>query len=145
MLTGFDKQFSRTYKMVLAVLWGILSAQLCQKLATFVLADLQAHKEGLLELDALEGLANLGTSGLHPNHCWRDLLKKLPQPGLPKPFKFEVPLKNKVLGFFKRQTCMMLPHEFLAALYHRYPEVWRSSICPGVSVYRYFYKLLCFI
>ena len=105
--------------MVLAVLWGILSAQLCQKIATFVLADLQAHKEGHLELEALEGLANLGTSGQHANNCWRDLIKKLPQPGLPKPFKFEVPLKNKVLGFFKRQTSMMLPHEFLAALYHR--------------------------
>ena len=109
----------RKHNLVMMCLWGMISAQLCQRIAAFVLTDIRNAIDGVLDTEQLEGLASLGTDGRYENHCWRDFIKKLPEPRLCRPWGFVVPLKNKMLGCFSRTTHMFqgLP---LAG------ELWRS-------------------
>jgi len=95
-----------THNLVMMCLWGMISAQLVQRIAKFVLTDIENAMAGVLDISQLEGLANLGTDGCYENHCWRDFIKKLPEPQLCRPWGFVVPLKNKMLGCFSRTTHM---------------------------------------
>lgn len=113
------------------ILWGILSAQQGQRIAELAINDLDAYKRGNLNIEGLQGLAKLGSYGTHKNNCWRDLQTKLPKMHLPDPYQFMIPIQNKLLGCFKRPSFMLLPHELFSAIYEHYPDVWRSSVCPG--------------
>ena len=97
--------------MVMMTLWGALSPQVTQILTDAICIDLQNAAAGCLDSEALENLRKIGSSGQHPNRCWSDFLHTLPAPKLCKPFRFIIPLKNKLLGLFHRPThmCQGLP------------------------------------
>jgi len=120
--------------------WGLLSPQMVQHLMSLFRQDLQAHKEGKLDLDMPEELASLGCDGRFPNNCARDLESKLPRTKMPKPFAFKCPLKHTVLGFMHFDLHMILPHELFSAIYHCYPKAWNNFIYPGAETCKKFWR-----
>jgi len=117
-------------KMVMMVLWGELSPQVCQKLAAAVFADFQAGAN--LDIAPLKKLANLGTKGAHAQNVWGGFVKLLPPLRLCKPFEFKCPFKTRLLGRFFRPSSMLLPHELFADIFHLFPDIWRTAVVPGV-------------
>jgi len=108
--------------MVMMVLFGIMSPQLQGKLQRMLKRDLLKMKAGKLDMRAVEKLGSIGSSGEHPNNCWADLKKILPEPKLPKLFRLELPLVHTTLGRFRHSVPMLLPHQLFAALYEHYPD-----------------------
>ena len=86
------------------VLWGFTSPQMLQHLMALFEDDLQMHERGMLQVRPIAKLANLGTSGRHPQHVWRDFKECLPTPRLPKLHYMWLPMKHNVLGNFSRQV-----------------------------------------
>ena len=52
--------------MVMMVLWGLISAQLLQKVMALYKADLELLKAGKLDVSGIHKLASTGTDGRHP-------------------------------------------------------------------------------
>lgn len=117
-------------KMVLMVLWGEMSPQVCQKLCGLVLTDFEAG--ALLDIAPLKKLASLGTAGRHAQNIWGGFVKLLPPVRLCKPFDFQCPFKTRLLGRFFRPSSMLLPHELFSSIFHGFPDIWRTAVCPGV-------------
>ena len=109
-------------------LWGVVSAQVLQKVMELCLIDLQNHKDGTLDVGLIQDLAKMGSHGLHPSNVWRDFMQALPPPKLPALHELKTPMKHNVLGLFWKPTYMLLPHELFAAIYHRFPAMWSASI-----------------
>ena len=59
--------------MVMQLLWGHISPQMLQKVMALMSADLQLHKEDLLDVNSIDKLAGIGSKGTYPQNCWRDL------------------------------------------------------------------------
>jgi hypothetical protein len=114
--------------MVMMVLWGHISPQLLQKVMKLMRDDLELFKQGKLDVNGIDKLKNLGTTGSHPNNCWRDLKKLLPVPKLPKLHRLLLPMKHNTLGKFVQNVPMMLPHVLFSAIYEHYPLMWDKII-----------------
>ena len=114
--------------MVMQLLWGHISPQMLQKVMALMSADLQLHKEDLLDVNSIDKLAGIGSKGTYPQNCWRDLTKLLPVPKLPKLHKLMLPMRHCSLGKFKHFVPMMLPHVLFAAIYEHYPVMWGKII-----------------
>ena len=80
----------------------------------------------------LDVLAGLGSSGRCPNHCASELRDKLNQSSFAAPFVTQLPIRNAVTNTtFLALQHMILPHEWFANMYEKYPEAFRERICPG--------------
>ena len=114
--------------MVMMVLWGHFTPQTLQKVMGLMSADLKLHKEGRLDVAAIDKLGGIGSNGSHPNNCWRDLRKLLPVPKLPKLHRLLLPMVHNTLGKFRASVPMLLPHALFAAIYEHYPLMWEKII-----------------
>ena len=114
--------------MVMMVLWGQISPQLLQKVMALMSADLKLHKDGLLDVDSIDKLGDIGSKGAYPNHCWRDLQKLLPVPQPPQLHRLLFPMKHFSMGKFASHVPMLLPHIVFAAIYEHYPVMWDRII-----------------
>ena len=110
---------------------GLVSPQMVQHTMRLMLNDLNAHASGTLSMRMIEKLEGLGTHGAHPQNMHSQLVNFVHMPHMPKPHGFPVPLRHTQLGRFHKDMDMLLPHELFASIYHHYPSVWRSSICPS--------------
>ena len=113
---------------VMLCIWGTISPQTMQKIMEMALMDFKCHADGALDLSEVEKLANLGSKGVHPNNVWRDFKNCLPEPNLPKPHVFLVPMAHPLLGLFTKPMSMLLPHELFAHIYTHFPNIWRDYI-----------------
>jgi len=108
--------------MVMLVLTGVMSPQLFGKLCRMLESDLMKMKAGKLDMRTLGRLASIGSKGAHPNTCWRDLKRLLPEPKLPKVFRLKLPLVHTTMGRFFHDVPLMLPHLLFGGLWRYYPE-----------------------
>ena len=126
--------------MVMMVLWGLISAQLLQKVMALYKADLELLKAGKLDVSGIDKLASMGSSGSHPQHVWRDLKKLLPVPKLPKLQMVLFPLKHTNLGRFAERLPLLLPHTLYAAIYEHFPDMWEKIVYPGALTCQKFWR-----
>ena len=107
-----------------AVLWGVLSAVVAQKLAILAVED-GARGEGLQEF------AIQGSKGTHPEHTWRDLCRRLKTTFIENArFAISLPMegKGKVTNF---DVSMLLPHKVFPILYHKHKDAFINRPCNG--------------
>jgi len=104
------------------------------KVMQLFLADLTSHGKGHLDISGVQGLAKLGSYGVHAQNVWRDLKAWLPKPRLPSLHEFQIPYKHSILGFTYAATAMILPHELFSAIYHNYPAMWAECMYPCAEV-----------
>ncbi len=102
--------------MVMMVLWGHISPQLLQKVMSKLQADLKLYKEGSLDVNGIDKLAGLGSTGAYPNNTWSELKRMLPVPKLPELHIFDFPMKHTTLGKIIRSVPMLVPHTLFAAI-----------------------------
>jgi len=126
--------------MVMMVLWGHLSPQLLQKVMFLYKADLKLLEEGCLDLKGVDALAKMGSNGHYSNHIWRDFLKLLPKPKLPRLQLVLLPLVHSSLGKIKKSVPMLLPHALFSAIYEHYPLMWEKIIYGGRMQCRKFWS-----
>ena len=117
--------------MVMMVLWGHISPQLLQKVMSLYLADLQLHKAGCLDVNGVQKLAKMGSSGTYSQNIWRDFKALLPAPKLPKPLMLKFPIKHTSLGKIVASIPLLLPHTLFSAIYTHYPDMWAKIVYPG--------------
>ena len=100
--------------------WGNLSTPVIQRIAS------AAVKDGLTHPD-LQKIANLGTSGLYPNHMSQELMNKL------KPSKINGALSVLDVEYQARHIMqhVLLPHEMFATLYKHHRDVFTEQILGG--------------
>ena len=110
------------------VLWGHISPQLMRKVMFLMDQDLQAHKEGVLNVAGIKHLGGLGHNGQYPQNVWTELKRCLPKPKLPALQSFWMPMKHITLGKITRQVPMLLPHTLFACIYEHYPEMWQRIV-----------------
>ena len=137
---------------------GDESPQKVQKLANVMMTDverLRQHYETILTshgvvLDAemspkfplLESLAGIGDHGAFSNNCNRDIMRLLQKTGLHKPSPTTLPIKDtsKPAGYtIDPLQFIMWPHELFSYIYHSYPDIWKTRICPGAEVLNNFW------
>jgi hypothetical protein len=101
--------------------WGFMSVQMMQSIISLAVADIEAAKEGKLDMGLLTKLSNLGTQGVHSQNCMRDLGKCIEKPPLEAAlFRFDAPLRSqhsRLVIQTKEQT-VLLPHVAFATMYH---------------------------
>ena len=117
--------------MVMTVLWGHMSPQLVQKVMSLYKADLKLLAEGCLDLNSIDELAAMGSNGSYSQNIWRDFLRLLPKPKLPRLQLVRLPLVHSSLGRFKKSVPMLLPHTLFSAIYEHYPLMWEKIIYGG--------------
>ena len=108
--------------MVKMVLHGVMSPQLMGKLMRMVEGDLMKMQAGKLDMVPITKLASIGSRGVHPNNCWQDLKRILPEPKLPKLFHLQLPLVHTSMGRFTHSVPMLLPHQLFASLHKHYSD-----------------------
>ena len=126
--------------MVMMLLWGHISPQLLQKVMALMHDDLLLYKEGKLDVNGIEKLKGIGSKGIYPNNCWRDLKKLLPVPKIGKLFRLMLPMKHNTLGKFMNSVPMLLPHTLFAAIYEHYPLMWEKIIYGSAGTCRKFWS-----
>ena len=94
--------------MVMMVLWGHLSPQLLQKVMLLYKADLKLLAEGCLDLKGVDALAKMGSNGTYSENVWRDFLKLLPKPKLPRLQLVRFPSRLAKLRSLCRCSCHTL-------------------------------------
>ena len=52
------------------VLWGHNNPQMLQKVLALLSDDLKLHKQGMLDVNAIDKLGGIGSKGQHANNCW---------------------------------------------------------------------------
>ncbi len=108
--------------------WGELSATQIQAIAH------AAVKDGL-EHPAVQQLSKIGSSGLHPGNCKRDLLLHWPPAPLDKAL-VNVNISQQVrkgarLRIEDVATKVFLPHIWFKALYEDYHEFFKAFLVGG--------------
>eukprot|EP00969_Alexandrium_andersonii_P339287 14997901-Alexandrium_andersonii.AAC.1 len=89
--------------------WGGIPASRIQQIA------LAAQQDGL-QNSAIDKLAALGSAGLHPQNCHRDLMKALAKPTLSSASSLvPVQLKGKYRNQKSFDISALLPHSLFAA------------------------------
>lgn len=121
------------------VLWGQISPQLMQKIMSLMEKDLEAAKNGTLNLTGIRKLAKLGSNGAHPNNIWRDLRNILPKPKL-QLAQVQIPMKHTTLGKFAASIPMLLPHTLFAALYEQFPDMFNKIVLGSTQQCRKFWR-----
>jgi hypothetical protein len=124
--------------------WGEMPAVQVQKIAQLTHQDLQKSKEDEsedIEHDIAK-LAKLGDGGRYPNHVYSELLGVVDHGKLPTAKSVPIPISNKSHrdGWENQPLKFVFPHELFASLYHDYPDLFRSRLCPGTSVLRGFWQ-----
>eukprot|EP00959_Pyramimonas_sp_CCMP1952_P072817 1521835-Pyramimonas_sp.AAC.1 len=129
-------------KLAAAAQRDVLNAQrqtfenIMQKVELYVPADFRDSirvDADACGLPQLEKLAKIGTSGSHANNCNRDLMQLIRNYRFPKPSVETIPMAispGKVQLIPKSQ-CFLWPHEMIAALYDKYPDMFSQSVCCG--------------
>ncbi len=115
----------------MTVLWGHHSPQMLQKVMALLSDDLELHKQGMLDVHAIDKPGGIGSKGQHANNCWRDLKTLLPVPKLPKLHRLLIPMRHCSIGKFVNTIPMLLPHQLFAAIYEHYQLMWENIICEG--------------
>ena len=103
--------------------------------ASTVQAICQAAVEDGLEHEEVIGLSKIGASGMHQNHCRRDLLRIVidGSVAVPDPHWFDIPFQDRKgkTDTIKHPIC--LPHELLHAIATKYPDHFASLQCVSTS------------
>lgn len=111
--------------------WGVMSPQLCQKIASLALDDFERSKRTGGALDELEKFAAAGTFGRHCNNVNRSVMAMAGEKSLlPQPFKAKLDYK---MGLGEQTSAVLLPHEMFSAIYECYPEAWQHFVAPGTE------------
>ena len=92
--------------------WGRMTPQQVQRISGFMQDDLAAQAAGLLEMDAVQFLSSLGTSGRHPQHMNRQLVKRCSPHSCFYPLPFRAILKQSACGTHFQAMDMLCPHVF---------------------------------
>ena len=114
------------FNLVQLVLWGQIPATLCQQIADWAIQDGIEHAD-------VQALAELGTHARHPQHCYRDLLRRLKLPKLSQALHTVSFCTKTIFGVSKgiaRKT-ILLPHLLFAQLYNQYPDLFMKRIVGG--------------
>lgn len=110
--------------------WGKLSATLVQQLAAAATAS-GCKEQGVFDL------AELGANGLCPNHCHRDLLRRLGAcQGIPQGEPIAVPFVDPKAegGIADEGTCtVLLPDMWLHSLHTDLPHIFMEHFCEGAQ------------
>ena len=120
--------------LVQQCMWGLMSPQQIQTIASLAMSDIQTFgcAEGLETSSELTRLANLGSKGLYPSNCWRDLNLALTDSKLPKGKTLTLPTQTNTTGVYKDLNFdILLPHEFASALHDHYANHFKEHVCPG--------------
>ena len=78
--------------------WGFLTPQRVQHMASLLVDDLIAAREGRLDMTLPERLSKIGEHGTNPNHCNRDM-KDIVDLYVPELSYSKVPLRKGKNGF----------------------------------------------
>ena len=116
--------------------WGKFSPQFVQKVAKLACDDIQNARKYDSDLEDLTVLSKLGSSGTYPNKMHQELMHKVVEPKLPKPFYATVPCAKP---WDEQIQGMMLPHEVFSAIYHHYPRAWKQRILPDTTELKQFW------
>ena len=117
--------------------WGEISAQLCQSIAEAAYKDAKAMAEKETDLQDLERVSTIGSSGLYPNKCYGELMQRIPyEIKVPKPLSAPLPFKRPLNEL---QQAFLLPHELFASIWEWYPKTWAKAIVSSKSSLREFW------
>ena len=84
--------------MVMMWAWGTVSPQMVQHIMQLFCKDLEAASGAGLSMEMVNFLAEIGSSGDHPNNMNRDLMMNLGKHPMPRLHNFSVPLKHSALA-----------------------------------------------
>ena len=119
-------------------LWGELSAQQAQALASCAKADLESTSDGKCMPD-LRDLAKIGNYGKQTQNCFRDLMLQLEfKARLPAPYVAKLPFKAPV---GEQDQHFLLPHELFSSMYHNYNDKFHECIAPPHEVSRFWEEI----
>ena len=112
--------------MIHRFVWGNMSAAEVQTIAALLNRDLEFAIVKTIEgksvkLTHVSNIAEIGTSGAHPQNCHRDLMANLIQIGIAVSHLVELPLTTIPSNLVQMgHQCMIYPHELFASLYNHY-------------------------
>ena len=108
--------------------WGSMPASTVQAIC-------QASVEDGLEHEEVIGMSNIGVSGMHQNHCRRDLLRIVidGSVAVPDPHWFDIPFQDRKGKTDTMKHPIFLPHELLHAIATKYPDHFASLQCVSTS------------
>ena len=132
-----DPHSQLAYFLVTETLWGAISPQFAKKVASLAAQDCEAANTARrgFRFRELDVLATLPSS-----HLYQRLVKKLSVPHIPMTvIRLSMKCFN-VIDMF--DTLILWPHEFFAALYHKYPREWAARILPDVTRIRIFWDAI---
>ena len=105
---------------------GRMSPQKVQKFMFAAKLDIEGCG-GQVPLD-IELVAGIGSSGVHPEHCDRDLLNLVGNK-LAEPYCVEIPMKcNSIRGWHMVEQELWLPHQVFASIFEQYPTAFEAKI-----------------
>ena len=122
------------------VLWGAQTPQNLQKCVELFEMDLEASRNGTLEMSGITKLAGLGARGARSQHCWSGLLAWLPKPNLPPLHWVFLPLHHNILGKFSKNMPMILPHKLFPAIWRHYPLMFDKLVYGSADHCRKFWR-----
>ena len=112
--------------LVALVMWGDIPAALAQQIANWAVQDGLSHPEAIL-------LAELGTSGRHPQNVYSQLLSRLLSPRI-SPALSSVAISIRAAFTATRrvmQKKILLPHKLFSLLYNHHREMFVSRLLGG--------------
>ena len=118
--------------LVQQCMWGLMSPQQVQEIASLAESDIQNFGPSEGTSWELARLAHIGAMGTRPQNCWRDLTRTVSPSSLPVGKTLTLPTQTPTPGVYKDlKFDILLPHEFVSALYANYAGHFRDHACPG--------------
>ena len=110
--------------------WGRMSAVQVQRIAGLAMQDVEAASTGLKFPD-LQSLSRLGSSGSHPQNCFRDICTAIGRLKLRLPPLCEVQLPS--IKKNEGKVAILFPHEIFAHMFEYHREAWKKQFMPDGS------------